>query len=80
MGRQWLERDQGYREPHRSAVCVCTREMFQLSLVKETRGPRSIGNVLFPSESAAPIKGLSEGVMRALNASTGGHSLRAFLP
>ena len=61
-------------------LCVCTREMFQLSLVKEARGPRAIGKVLVPSESAAPIKGLYEAVMRALKASTGGHSLRAFLP
>ena len=79
MSRQLLKHDQGNRKMHCSVLFMYMFEIFQLLLVKETKSPHTIGKVLFPSEPLAQIKGLSEVVMRALKASPGGHSLRAFL-
>lgn len=63
---------------HCNVLFVYMFENFQL-LVKETKNPHTIGKSLFPSEPFSQIKGLSEVVMRACKASTGGHSPRAFL-
>ena len=64
---------------HCNVLFVYMFEIFQLLLVKETKNPHTIGKSLFPSEPFSQIKGLSEVVMRARKASTGGHFPRAFL-